>query len=108
MINPRLMWLLESKSLLSTSQFGYSRARSTAEPLSRLDTYITTAFARQESVIAVFFDLEKAYDTTWRYHILQQLSSINIRGNMGAFLAHFLQNRSFRVKVASFISPSFP
>ncbi len=76
------MWYLESKSLLSPSQFGFRLARSTAEPLARLHTYITTAFARMESVIAIFCDLEKAYDTTWRYHILHLLSSIGINGNM--------------------------
>ncbi len=70
MVNFRLMWHLESKNLLSPCQFGFRRARSTADPLTHIDTYIKTAFARKESVIAVFFDLEKAYDTTWRYYIL--------------------------------------
>ena len=107
MINFRLMWFLESKCLLSPSQFGFRRARGTAEPLSRLHTYIASAFARRDSVLAVFFDLEKAYDTTWRYHILRQLSLVGISGNLGVFLQNFLQNRSFRVRVASSCSPSF-
>ena len=107
MINSRLMWLLESKSLLSPSQFGFRRARSTADPLARLHTCISSAFARTESVLAVFFDLEKAYDTSWRYHILHQVSCAGITGNMGVFLQNFLRDRSFRVRVASSYSPSF-
>ncbi len=108
MVNSRLMWFLESKSLLSSSQYGFRRARSTAEPLAFLESYITTAFARHDSVIAIFFDLEKAYDTTWRYHILQQLVSTGISGNMGVFLQSFLSSRIFRVEVASITSPPFP
>lgn len=64
MVNFRLMWYLESHNLLSPSQFGFRRARSTADPLAHFETYITFAFARHESVLAIFFDLEKAYDTT--------------------------------------------
>ena len=54
------MWYLESHNLLSPSQFGFRRARSTADPLAHFETYITSAFARHESVLAIFFDLEKA------------------------------------------------
>ncbi len=72
MVNSGLVWFLESKSLLSPSQYGLRWACSTAEPLAFLESYIITAFARHDSVLAIFFDLEKAYDTTWRYHILHQ------------------------------------
>ena len=108
MVNFRLMWYLESHNLLSPSQFGFRRARSTADPLAHFETYITSAFARHESVLAIFFDLEKAYDTTWRYHILQQLSSLGLRGNMGVFIKSFLSKRTFQVKIASSTSSSFP
>ncbi len=65
MVNFRLMWHVESKNLLSPCQFGFRCACSTADPLTHINTYIKSAFARRESVLAVFFDLEKAYDTTW-------------------------------------------
>ena len=107
MVNFRLMWHLESKNLLSPCQFGFRRARSTADPLTHIDTYIKSAFARRESVLAVFFDLEKAYDTTWRYHILHQLPSLGLSGNMAVFIQSFLSHRSFRVQVSSSISSSF-
>ena len=64
------MWYLESKDLLSPSQFGYRHAKSTADPLAHIENYILNAFASQQSVLAVFFDLQKAYDTTWRCHIV--------------------------------------
>ncbi len=106
MVNLRLMWHLESKNL-SPCQFGFRCARSTADPLTHIDTYIKSAFACRESVLAVFFDLEKAYDTIWRYHILHQLASLGLKGNMAVFIQSFLSHRSFRVQISSSISSSF-
>ena len=48
-------------------------------------------------MVAVFFDLEKAYDTTWRYGILRTLHSWGFRGCLPLFLQEFLSNRTFRV-----------
>ncbi len=95
MVNSRLMWYLESKSLHSSLQFGFLWARSIAEPPAFLEPYITTAFACHNSVLAIFFDLEKAYDTIWHYHILQQLVCTSLSGNMGVFLQSFLSSHTF-------------
>ena len=75
MVNNRLVWYLESKGLLSNRQFGFRKNRSTLDPLLMLSREIQNAFARRHQTIGVFFDLEKAYDTTWRGGILQQFVS---------------------------------
>ena len=108
MVNSRFMWLLESRQLLSPLQFGYRKGCSTLEPLLQLDSYIRLAFARQQSVIGVFFDLEKAYDSTWKHHILSCISSMHIGGNLGVFIQNFLQDRSFQVQLGGQRSSSYP
>ena len=70
MVNNRLMWVLESKGLLASEQCGFRKKRSTPDHLVRFDSDISNAFARKERVLAIFFDLEKAYDTTWKHGIL--------------------------------------
>ena len=60
------MWILESKGLLASEQCGFKKTRSTADHLVRFDSYIRDAFAKKEDVIAIFFDMEKAYDTKWK------------------------------------------
>ena len=70
MINKRLVWYLESNDLISPIQSGFRSDRSTNDHLIRLETFIRDAFVNREHVVSVFFDLEKAYDTTWRYGIL--------------------------------------
>ena len=104
MVNNRLVWYLESKNLLSNRQFGFRKNRSTLDPLLMLSREIQNAFAIQNQVVGVFFDLEKAYDTTWRDGILKQLVSWGIGGNMFAFLKEFLTERFLKVRVGSVTS----
>ena len=59
-------------------------------------------------MVAVFFDLEKAYDTTWRYGILRDMHALNLRGRLPIFISHFLQDRSFKVRLGSFFSDPYP
>ena len=68
-INTLLVCYFESNNLMSPIQSGFRSERSTNDNLIRLETlYIY----KKEHVVAVFFDLEKAYDTTWRYGILRE------------------------------------
>jgi len=38
-----------------------------------LDSFVREALIQKQHVTAVFFDLEKAYDTTWKFGILKDL-----------------------------------
>ena len=60
-----------------------------------METYIREAFGRDEQAIAIFFDLEKAYDTTWKYGILKDLHGMGIRGHLAQYIIKFLDNRVF-------------
>jgi ribonuclease HI len=72
-----------------------------------LESAIREAFARKHHLVAVFFDLEKAYDTTWRYGILRSLHLFGFRGRLPLFLSDFLKDRSFRVRVGSTLSDRY-
>ena len=71
MINARLVWFLESNGLLSNIQCGFRQGRNTLDHLVRFETFIRNAFVKKEHVVSIFFDLEKAYNTTWKYGILK-------------------------------------
>ena len=104
LVNKRLMWFLENGNLLSNLQCGFRKNRSTMDHLVRLETFIREAFIRGEHMVAVFFDLEKAFDTTWKYGILRDLHKMGLRGYLPQFIENFLKNRSFQVKVGSCLS----
>ena len=108
MINQRLVWYLESRGYLSPSQYGYRKMRSTLDPLTILDADIGKAFAANEYITAIFFDLEKAYDTAWRYHILEELHSAKLKGHLPIAIQNFLSGREFKVKVNGVTSETFP
>ena len=70
MVNVRLVWVLEQKDLITPAQCGFRRMRSCADILIRLEASICEAFVYKKHHVSVFFDLEKAYDTAWRFGIL--------------------------------------
>ena len=107
MINTRLVWYLESEGKLSPYQFGFRKNRSTLDPLLRLSNQIQQGFSKQCQTIGIFFDLEKAYDTTCRSGIIQQFYKMGIRGNMIRFINSFLSERFLKVRVGNSVSAPF-
>ena len=104
MVNERLIWYLEKNKFLSPYQCGFRNHRSTVDHLIRLETFIRNAFIKKHHVVAVFFDLQKAYDTTWKYGILSDLYEIGLRGNLPIFISNFLSDRTFQVLYATTLS----
>ena len=86
MVNCRLMWYLETEGLLAQQQCGFRKYHSTVDHLIRLESTIRNAFINKKHVIAIFFDLEKAYDTTWKFGILSDLSNLGFRGRLPLFI----------------------
>ena len=91
MVNCRLVWYLEQRGYLSPSQCGFRRMRSCIDVLIRSETSICRAFVMRQHHVSVFFDIEKAYDTTWRYGVLKVLHECELRGELPLFIKAFLQ-----------------
>ena len=104
MINARLLWFLESQNLITNFQSGFRSQRSTNDHLVRLESFIRDAFIKREHLVAVFFDLEKAYDTTWKYGIMKDLQDLGLKGRLPSFISDFLSDRNFNVRVGSTLS----
>ena len=106
-MNNRLIWVLESKGLLASEQCGFRKNRSTADHLVRFDSCIRNVFAKKEHVLSIFFDLEKAYDTTWKHGILSNLYDLDFRGHLPTFIDGFLSHRLFQVRAGSTLSDTY-
>ena len=103
-VNTRLSEYLQMHNVISRYQCGCRKNRSTVDHLVRLETQIRTAFARGEHFVSVFYDLEKAYDRTWRYGILRDLHSAGLRGRLPMFIESFMRARTMSVRIGEWNS----
>ena len=65
---------------------------------------IRIAFANSEHFVSVFFDLEKAYDRTWRHGIVMDMNQVRLRGRLPLYIAEFLKPQTLSVRVGNHIS----
>ena len=105
MVTARLTHFLELNNLITPFQSGFRKHHSTNDHLVRLQTEINGAFGRGHKAIAVFVDIEKAYDMVWRHGLLEKTYKLGIRGPMYNFIERFITGRSFRVNVEGSFSP---
>lgn len=80
MVNERLQYQIEAEELIKNYQSGFST--STSDPAIYLENEIRKAQVNKESLVAIFFDAEKAYDTMWNKGTLIKLHQMGIRGRM--------------------------
>jgi len=85
MVNNRLVWYLERNKIITPTQSGFREGRSTTDQLVRLESFVREAFIQKQHATAIFFELEKAYDTTWKFGILKDLHSAGLRGRLPLF-----------------------
>lgn len=104
MVNVRLTYYMEGHHYFPAHQYGFRKMHSTTDALIRVTTDITNAFRSKHSVIAIFFDLKKAYDTTWRHGILRQMHHVGIRGHLAFYIRNFLETRHFKTRVGNTMS----
>ncbi|GBM12996.1 putative RNA-directed DNA polymerase from transposon X-element [Araneus ventricosus] len=107
MVNARLVFELEKQGCIPPLQSGFRRGRSTFDNIVHLETQIRNAFVRRNHLVSIFFDVEKAYDRTWRHGILQKLHNLGFKGNLPLFIKRFLSSRTFRVRLGNFYSAPF-
>jgi len=62
---------------------------------------------KKEHVLAIFVDLEKAYDTTWKHGIQSDLYAVDFRGHLPTFIGGFLSHRLFQVRAGSTLSDTY-
>ena len=104
LVNERLMYFVEEKGLLSRYQSGFRKGRNTIDSVLCLENEIRKAQIHKETVVAVFLDVEKAYDMLWVRGLLIKLHMLGIGGNLFNWVMDFLNNRSIQVKIGMDIS----
>ena len=94
--------------VITEFQSGFRRRRSTVDNLVTLETSIRDAFVDRKHLVSIFFDLEKAYDTTWNHaYFIRFYTKTGLRGRLPMFICDFLSDRYFKVRVGNIYSDPY-
>ncbi|UYV63352.1 hypothetical protein LAZ67_2003825 [Cordylochernes scorpioides] len=100
----RLQTYIDTRNVLIPQQFGFRENLSTTHQLITVIDFIQTRKSLNEYVGVVLLDLKKAFDMVWHRGLIIKLTSYNFPQNFIRFLKNYLQDRTFSVKVGTYIS----
>ena len=107
LVNHRLITYLDSINYLHPMQSGFRKGRNTLHNLLNLENDVKRSLSSNDFTLAVFLDIEKAFDMCPRKGILKKLHDIGLRGNLPIFIKNFLETRNFKVKIRNKFSNTF-
>ena len=102
----RLINFLNSNSVLSPRQFGFTKNRSTKDALTTLTENLYDSLNSNEVTISIFIDYKKAFDTINHSILLRKLQLYGIRGLPLQLLKTYLSDRQQTVKLGDSYSSS--
>lgn len=98
-IRHKVMEFINSNELLSDSQHGFRKGRSTDTLMINFYDYVTERIDSNMIIDAIFFDFAKAFDTIPHDLLINRLYTHGISGSLLKWIKHFLDNRSQTVKI---------
>ena len=87
-----------NESVIYQSQYSFRKNHSCENAITELIGSIIKGWERNESTIAIFLDLSKAFHTLEHMVLFQKLEKYGIRGNALCWSKSYLNNRSLSVK----------
>lgn len=103
-LNEQILKYLETNNLLSDSQFGFRKNRSTADALIAFTNQTLKAFNSKHCVLGIFIDFSKAFDTIDHGILLTKLQSIGFSTSSVNLLKNYVSNRKQVTKINQTIS----
>ena len=99
LVNTRLNWHLESNNLLSSKQAGFRQHQSTEDQVTYIAQAIEDGFQAKKHTLAVWIDMEKAFDKVWKNGLRLKLQQSGVKGYMYRWISQYLTNRKARVHI---------
>ena len=80
-------------------QEGFSKKKNTIRYLSRLHHGIQSDKENNLTVLCLFIDFEKAFDSVWKQGLIVKLHQLGIRGNILKLINNFLFSRKVKLNI---------
>ena len=93
LIHSRVSSFLEKHNIIYHKQFGFRKRHSTIHALNTAVTQIVHSLNNKQTVLGVFLDFSKAFDTVKHDILLKKLEHYGIRGNVNSLFRNYLSNR---------------
>jgi hypothetical protein len=98
-INKCMQMYIESENIIGHEQADFRQYKSTEDQTTHLSQVFEDAFQAKKVTLAVFIDLQKAFDKVWKDGLLVKLLQYGISGRMYNWTKSYLYNRRARVQV---------
>ncbi|GFN92289.1 reverse transcriptase-like protein [Plakobranchus ocellatus] len=108
MVNAQLYHHLKQALATTESQTLFQRHRTKVDQLVRCTQSVTIAWQAKSYTVAVFVDLEKAYDQVWRTGLQVRLQEHGIIDQMYGWLKTFLTEHFIRIQIKGTLSQNQP
>ena len=95
----RVTSFLNKHNIISPSQYGFQRNKSTSDALHDLFEKIYDNLDNKQHTLAVYLDFRKAFDTVNHAILLRKLNSVGIRGVALNWFSSYLKDRRHCVKI---------
>jgi len=89
----RLKSFLDTGGLLNSNQFGFRENSSTSDALLQFMEYTSVSLNNRNTLISIFLDFSKAFDTVCHDILLDKLERIGVRGVIRSWFCSYLSNR---------------
>ena len=95
----RAMKFLIKKNCFDPYQEGFTEKKNTIRYLNRLLLSIKSDIQKGKTVICLFLDFEKAFDSVWKKGLIVKLFKLGFTGNFLKLIDHFLASRKVRLNI---------
>ena len=95
----RIENFLAAKNLQDPFQEGFSKGKNSIRYLNRLNLTIHADKINNLTILCLFIDFEKAFDSVWIKGLIYKLAKINIKGNILKVIHDFLTKRSIILNI---------
>ena len=103
-IHHRIYTALEGRGFFVDSQSGFRARRRTTDNLFYLSQKVKENMCRGKRVCCLLFDIQKAFDNVWHNGLINKMLSAQLPPYIVAWVADFLDQRSFQVAVGGAMS----
>lgn len=107
-LKKQLMTYLEENNLISKSQYGFRQNLSTADAIDDILNTITKSLDKGNKSLAIFIDLQKAFDTIDHKILFKKLKKIGMSNTTLNLLISYMSERSQCVKIENRKSKPLP